>query len=95
MLIIRKDPGAPAYIDTVENSLKAMQEIVGGHIETVTIALDVVLICNEDGRLLNLPYNCTVLGVDFYGPIFAAGYSGEEFCSLPAASVLGLSKSLR
>ena len=29
-----------------------------------------------------LPYNCTVAGVDFVGPVLAVGVDGCEMCSL-------------
>lgn len=45
----------PAEID---GSLKSMQEIVGGMIEVIYPFEDpIALICNDDGKLLNLPLN--------------------------------------
>lgn len=41
----------------VKNELKALQEAVGGYIETLTLAEGVVLICNEEGKLLNMEPN--------------------------------------
>lgn len=38
----------------VKNELKALQETVGGHIQTLKLAEGVVLICNEEGKLLKL-----------------------------------------
>ena len=64
MKAIRKKPGcAPELID-IDNTLKALQAEVGGYIETVTITSDAVIICNEEGRILGLPYNCRFVGVD-------------------------------
>ena len=78
-----KRPGeAPRHVN-VSNSLQALQKNVGGYIETVTVAEDMVIICNEEGRLLGLPYNCTICGVDFVGPILMVGTEGEEFADLP------------
>lgn len=67
MKAIRKRPGEAPEIIEVENTLKALQAEVGGYIETVTIASDAVIICNEEGRILGLPDNCRVCGVDFVG----------------------------
>ena len=78
MKAIRKKPGCAPEIIEVENTLKALQQEVGGHIETVTIASDAVIICNEEGRILGLSDNCRVCGVDFVGT------KGEEFCDVPA-----------
>ena len=82
MRIIKKLPGQrPEVVDT-ENTLEALQEAVGGYIEAVTFAEDAALICNEEGRLLGLQHNCTVLGIPFVGPVLAVGVAGEEFRGL-------------
>lgn len=67
----------------MSNSLENFQTAVGGYIETVTLAEDLVIICNEEGRLKGLPYNCTICGVSFVGDIILAGVKGEEFADLP------------
>ena len=54
MKAIRKKPGCAPEIIEVENTLKALQREVSGYIETVTIASDAVIICNEEGRILGL-----------------------------------------
>ena len=87
MKIIYKAPGLPAEICDVPNTLEALQELVGGYIETVTVAADAAIICNEEGRLIGLEPNCTLLGVHFVGPIVVAGVAGEEFTDLPEVGV--------
>lgn len=83
MTAIYKAPGyAPEVID-IPNTLEALQEKVGGCIETVTFATGAAIICNEEGRLMGLPYNCNLLGVSFVGPILIVGIDGEEFAGLP------------
>lgn len=67
----------------VANDLHTLQELVGGYIETVTLATDCCLICNEEGRLLGMPHNCTFCGTDFYGPILLVGVDGDEFTDCP------------
>lgn len=83
MKAIRKKPGCAPEIIEVENTLKALQTEVGGDIETVTIASDAVIICNEEGRILGLPYNCRFFGVDFVGTVLLVGTKGDEFCDVP------------
>ena len=80
-----KRPGEPPRHVNVSNSLEAFQKNVGGYIETVTLARDLVIICNEEGLLLDLPYNCTIRGVDFVGPILMVGVKGDEFADLPVS----------
>ena len=88
ILVVIKEPGeAPRVEPLFDNDLKAFQKAVGGYIETVTIATDLVIICNEEGRLKGLPHNTTVFGVDFVGTIIAAGVKGEEFASIKASVV--------
>ena len=81
--VIIKEPDKTATFKEIENSLEELQQIVGGYIETVTIATDMCIICDEEGCLKGLPYNCNVFGVDFVGTIIFVGVSGEEFCDVP------------
>ena len=87
MKAIRKKPGAQPEIIEVDDTLAALQAEVGGYIETVSIA-DVVIICNEEGRLCGLPYNCRFVGVDFVGTILVVGRNKDEFCDVPEADFL-------
>lgn len=84
MKAIRKKPGAQPEIIEVDNTLAALQTEVGGYIETVTIASDAVVICNEEGRILGLPDNGRVCGVDVVGTVLIVGTKGEELCDVPA-----------
>jgi hypothetical protein len=38
-------------------SLKEMQQIVGGYIQFVYLDANEIMVCNEEGKLMNLPYN--------------------------------------
>lgn len=83
--VLSKRPGELPRHVRVENNLKNLQNYVGGYIETVTLVTDCAVICNEEGRLMEMPYNCTIAGVDFVGPIPICGVAGEEFADLPLA----------
>lgn len=83
MKTIIKEPGFPLELIDIPNELKALQQMVGGYIETVTIARDLVVICNEEGRLNGLPPNCSVCGVDFVGPILICSRTRDgEFADI-------------
>lgn len=82
MRIVIKHPGCRPEEIEAENTLESLQKAVGGHIETVTFAKDMALICNEEGRLRGLETNCTVFGISFVGPILAIGIDGAEFRGL-------------
>ena len=84
MRVVAKIPGEPAEIIEIDNDLKALQEYVGGYIETFTFSSDAVVICNEEGRILDLPYNVTFLGHRFCGPILIVGIKGDDFTDCPA-----------
>jgi len=76
---------------TIPNTLKALQEAVGGYIETVTLDNGVVLICNEEGKLRDMPYNFThrqmfgaiPLQYPIFGTVIACGAEGDEFADIP------------
>lgn len=82
MKVIYKAPGAAPELRDIPNTLEELQDTVGGYIETVTFASDACVICNEEGRLLGLPFNCTFLGTSFVGPILIVGIDGEDFADL-------------
>ena len=88
MRVIYKAPGCAPEPRDIPNTLEELQAAVGGgHIETVTIALDAVIICNEEGRLRGLPHNCRIFGVDFVGPILIAGVDEDEFTDLDSSAM--------
>lgn len=82
MRVIYKAPGGKPEIRDIPNTLEELQESVGGYIESCTFATNATVICNEEGRLRGLPYNCRFLGVDFVGPILVVGIEGDEFTDL-------------
>ena len=88
MKAIRKKPGCAPEIIEVENTLEALQQEVGGYIEAVTLPYGAAIICNEEGRILGLPDNGPVGGVDFVGTILVVGRNKDEFCDVPEADFL-------
>lgn len=81
--VIIKEPGKAPEIKTVANDLGTLQSIVGGYIETVTLASGLVIICNEEGILWNLPYNLDIGGHSIVGTVVFAGVDGDEFADVP------------
>lgn len=80
--MIRKAPGRLPEMVEMENTLEALQQAVGGYIETVTFSPDAAVVCNEEGRLRGMAPNCSFLGISFVGPILVVGVDGDEMCSL-------------
>ena len=78
-----KEPGQDPCQSIVRNELEPLQKNVGGYIETLQIASDVVIICDEEGLLKNKPFNCEICGQWLFGTILIAGVNGEEFSDVP------------
>lgn len=83
--VLIKRPGEALRAQVVENTLEALQNLVGGPIECITITSDLALVCNEEGRLLGLSPSVTVLGVQFVGPVAFVGVRGEDFMDITRA----------
>lgn len=84
MKIVKKEPGKGYYAKEIPNTLEAMQELVGGYIETVPLNMSgVILVCNEEGKLRGMKPNPYPGIPDLVGPWFICGVSGEEFDDVP------------
>ena len=97
MRVLYKMPGEAPHSMVIPNDLYLMQQLVGGLIEPIKIADNVVLICNEEGKLRNLEPNFFVGGIGdvIYGPVIVVGTKGDEFCSLADTDADMIDKILR
>lgn len=69
--VVVAEPQRRAEIRMIERDLAAMQEIVGGYIEMVSLGgLDVYF--NEEGRVLGLPHNRVLGGYEILGTLFVS-----------------------
>ena len=82
MQVVIKYPREAPMVTDIPTTLEALQEAVGGYIETVTVAEDLCLLCNEEGRILGLEPNCSIFGVHFVGPVLAVGVRGDDFTGI-------------
>lgn len=58
MKILKLEPNEAPVAVEIEGSLASMQSVVGGRIQAVfPFPEEVALICNEEGKLMGLPYN--------------------------------------
>lgn len=95
ILVLVKEPGKLAELEPLfDNTLEAFQKAVGGYIETVTLRDDLVVICNEEGRLLGLEPNVVINGIEFVGPVIVAGVKKDNFSSIKASMVPKIWKML-
>lgn len=82
--VIIKRPGERPVSTNISDTLENLQKHVGGYIEIFPLATDLVVICNEEGKPLGLPYNCNIIGEDFCGTIIFAGRDkDEELADIP------------
>lgn len=83
-------PGQFAKIEEIDSNLETLQSIVGGHIEQICLWDDyeVALICNEEGKVNNLPNNRAIYNevgniLDIIaGTFLIMGLGEENFRSL-------------
>lgn len=86
------EPNKQPYTKTIANDLKSCQEIVGGYIEAVTLKDGSIMIVNEDGKIMGLPF-CRDLNVighnDFIvGNAFICNGNDEgDFTSLEESQI--------
>ncbi len=83
------EPGKRPYIKEIDGSLASLQQEVGGYIQAVYLFDDPVgVICNEEGKLLNLPLNRALRTEDgeiydiLAGTFLVVGLGKEDFVSL-------------
>lgn len=81
--VLLKKPGEFPALMTIENTLESLQKAVGGYIETVSLTRDLVIICDEEGRLKSKEHCCNIAGADFVGTVILTGVCEDEFCDLP------------
>ena len=77
------------YVAQIEDSLEAYQAYVYGTIQTVHITPEIIVICNDEGKLLEFPLNRAWMDMDrsqvidfFAGDILLLRSNGEEFASI-------------
>lgn len=91
--VLVAEPMKPCQVREI-SGLDDMRAIVGGHIQAVYPFRDkVALVCNEEGKYLNLPYNRPLTddqGIPYdiiCGTFFLAGLGAEDFVSLTEAQI--------
>lgn len=82
--VLYVQPGKYPEERTIPNTLRALQELVGGDIECCRPWRDsVCVICNDSGKIDGLPPNRLYGHTDFLaGSFVVCGNGGEDFISL-------------
>ena len=85
MRVLVVEPERRPEVREINDSLKAMQEIVGGWIQAVYPFEDsVALVCNDEGKLMNLLMNRALR--DEHGQIFDIIFGTFFLCGAPPDS---------
>ena len=79
----------------IAHTLKEMQKVVGGLVEYVQLEHNVDLICNDEGKLLNLELNRLVGNDILAGTFFIAGQLNGETISLSRKQIKKYRKIFR
>ena len=86
MKVVMVEPNKPAYITEIGNDLASMQEAVGGLIEPIYFLGDVIMVGNEEAKLIGLDGNRRFGNNIVAGPFFICSEKmtedGAVFCSL-------------
>lgn len=84
MCVLVVEPERRPEVREIDDSLKAMQEIVGGLIQPVPLDDSVILVCNEEGKFMDLSANRGLR--DKSGQIYDIVFGTFFLCGAPADS---------
>lgn len=85
MQVVIVEPRKKPMVQNIDGGLDAMQEIVGGTIQAIyPFEEPIALICNDEGKFLNLPLNRALRDITGYVYDIVAGTF--FLCAAPADS---------
>ncbi|QIK86629.1 DUF4314 domain-containing protein [Erysipelothrix sp. HDW6B] len=77
------EPQTKPYVAILDNNLESLQAMVGGDLELVSLSHSAELLCNENGKMMNLPANRRLDQDLIAGRFIVVGNDGSEhFTSL-------------
>jgi hypothetical protein len=80
--VVLQRPGHISEVVAIPNTLEALQQLVGGYIEPLTLPDGFVIICNGEGRYLGLQPNVNTYAGVIVGNVVITKAEGEGFVSL-------------
>ena len=85
MRVLVVEPERRPEVKEIDNCLKEMQGIVGGYIQAIyPFEEPVALVCNDEGKLMNLPANRGLRNKD--GQMYDIVFGTFFLCGAPADS---------
>lgn len=73
LTIVAVPAGKKPYVTTIKNDLKTMQKFVGGFIEVIYLQDNLLLICDEEGKINGKTGNRILHGDIIAGDFFIVG----------------------
>lgn len=87
MRVLKKEPGKAAVVVTIDGSLSSMQDVVGGYIQVLPLPrCKAIMVCNEEGKILDLPHNISLMGRHIVGTVFFCCSTQDRMVSLTPAA---------
>lgn len=88
-VIIKRPDEKYGHVTNISPSLKNLQKTVEGRIEIVPVLKDkgLVMVCNEEGKVMGLPKNF-IMGIPPFhdvivGTVILCGTDGEDLADIP------------
>lgn len=102
IIVLIKAPNQEPLVKTIPNNLRSLQGIVDGHIEVVDVRKNVIVICNEEAKMLSKFHNkknfaLTVDGHvidEIYGTAIICSQDGDDFDDLNILDFLDIYETL-
>lgn len=87
------------YVGQIEDTLDAYQQYVCGPIQVVSLTQEIAAICNEEGKLFQLPLNRALVAGSqvqdyFVGDILCVRRNGDEFSSIAPEDIAVIERCL-
>ena len=83
-VIVKRPDEEVGHVTYISNSLENLQKTVDGYIQAVPLSEKLVMICNEQGKLLDLEPNFLLHKDMVCGTVIITGVKGDEFADIPS-----------
>lgn len=84
MKILVKEPNKKPYVTEIDNTLEGIQSIIDGFFEIIRIPNlpGLCCVCDDVGKLKDLPYNFTIYNDDIVGTVFFVNEEHADFVDI-------------
>jgi hypothetical protein len=92
MNILIKKPNSDFELAKINNSFEEYKKILGGYVELIPFYKKITILVNEEGRLLDLPFNIGVNNIPIYGNMIFVSRKKSDFTSLTKRQINQIKK---